>query len=228
MTPVFAVTHPDSHMTHCRQPERCPCELAIATGVSGARTSRPPARARRASMGRMPWPRLKMWPGASARPGEHVVGRRERAIERSEQQRRIQIALNRAIEPDALPRFVERRAPVGADHGAARLAQLAEDRACAHAEVNRGHVVAASASNIRPRVRQDELAVVARVQCADPRIEHLHGVHAGLDLRDQIVGDDVGQQRAEPVPRGRMRRTSAPSCGRSCSDGPLRSHTKPA
>ncbi len=33
----------------------------------------------------------------------------------------------RAIEADALPRLVERRAPVGADHVAAGFAQLARE-----------------------------------------------------------------------------------------------------
>ena len=56
---------------------------------------------------------------------EHVVGGREHPIERAEQQRRIEVALDRAIGADALPRLVERRAPVGADHVAAGVAQLA-------------------------------------------------------------------------------------------------------
>ena len=49
----------------------------------------------------------------------------------------------RAIEADALPRLVERRAPVGADDVAAGLAQLAEDRAGADAEMDRRHAASA-------------------------------------------------------------------------------------
>ena len=52
-------------------------------------------------------------PAAGAR--QHIVGRRERPIERAEQQRRIEIALDGAVEADALPGLVERRPPVGAD-----------------------------------------------------------------------------------------------------------------
>src|SRR5207249_2188074 len=74
--------------------------------------------------------------GPSAGALQHIVGGPEHAVERSEQQRRIEIALDAAIEPDALPRFVERRAPVGADDVAARAPQLAQNRPRADAEVN--------------------------------------------------------------------------------------------
>src|SRR5437773_6736189 len=48
---------------------------------------------------------------ASARAREHVVGGGEGAIEWAEQQRRIKIALNRAVRSDPLPRFVQRDPP---------------------------------------------------------------------------------------------------------------------
>ena len=69
----------------------------------------------------------------------------------------------------------------------ARLAHLAENRAGADAEMNRRHVERRERLEDAARVGQDELAVVARVQRADPRVEDLHGVDAGLDLRHQIV-----------------------------------------
>ncbi len=49
-------------------------------------------------------------------------------------------------------------------------------------------------------VGQDELAIIVRVQRADPRVEHLHDVHARVDLREEIVGDDVRQKLAEAMP----------------------------
>ena len=91
-------------------------------------------------------------PGPAAGALEHVVGCGERAIERAEQQRGIEVALNRPIEADALPRFVERGAPVGADHVTARLAQLGENRAGADAEMNRRHVECAQARSKMRRV----------------------------------------------------------------------------
>ena len=44
---------------------------------------------------------------------------------------------------------------------------------------------------------QDELAVVGGVERADPRIEHLHGVHAGVDLRDQVVRQSTSAIRSQ-------------------------------
>src|ERR687898_1070829 len=63
----------------------------------------------------------------SARAFEDVVGSRQHAIERRQQQRRIEIALDSAIVADAIPRFVERDTPVGADHIAAGVAQILKD-----------------------------------------------------------------------------------------------------
>ena len=88
-------------------------------------------------------------PRPSAGALEHFVGRGDDAIERAEQHRGIQVALDAAIEPDALPGFVERRAPVGADHVAARGTQLAENRAGADAEMDRRHARGRHLSKIR-------------------------------------------------------------------------------
>ena len=58
----------------------------------------------------------------------------------------------RAVGADALPRLVERRAPVGADDVAAGLAQLGEDRAGADAEMDRRHAVRARGASKMRRV----------------------------------------------------------------------------
>ena len=121
-----------------------------------------------------------MWPGPSARAFEHIVGAGEDAFERPEQPGRIEVALNGAVVPDPLPRVVQRDAPVGADDVAARLANLAQDRARADAEMDRRHVVGRERVEDAAGVGQDELAVVAGIQRADPRVEHLDGVDAGL------------------------------------------------
>src|SRR5262245_7827870 len=65
------------------------------------------------------------WP--SSRALEHLVRLGEDAIERSEENCRIEVALHRAIEPDAFPRLSERRAPVGANHIAAGLPDFRKD-----------------------------------------------------------------------------------------------------
>src|SRR5712671_733033 len=70
---------------------------------------------------------------------QHVVNRLEDAFDRREQDRRIEVALHRAVVADAFPRLVNRRAPVGADDVAARVPNLAQDRAGTDAEMNRRH-----------------------------------------------------------------------------------------
>ena len=136
----------------------------------------------------------------SARPREHVVGCRKHPIERTEEHRGIQIPLNRAVEADAPPRFVERRPPVGADDVAAGVAQVAENGTRADAEVNRGHAVRGQPFKDPPGVGQDELAIVAPAQRPHPGIEDLHGVDTCFNLRHQVVADDIGQQLTETVP----------------------------
>ena len=97
--------------------------------------------------------------------------------------RGIEVALNGVIAADRFPGVVDRRAPIDADHVAARLAELPENRARADAEVNRGHSERRDAVEDALGVRQDELAVVARVELSYPGVEHLHRVDAGFDLR---------------------------------------------
>ncbi len=143
-----------------------------------------------------------MCPGRPPARAEQLVGRREDPIDRTEEQRRIEVALDRAVRSDALPGLVERRAPVGADHVAARFAQLVEDRSGADAEMNRRDACRRDAIEDFFRVRQDEFAVVSGVERAHPRVEHLDAVDSGLDLCHQVVADDVRDQIAEAMPRG--------------------------
>ena len=138
-------------------------------------------------------------PAAGAR--EDLVGRGKHALERPQQQRRVEISLDTAIGADALPRFVQRRAPVGADHVAAGLAQQIENRAGAHAKMNRRHAGRRDAREDFRGVRQDELAVVGRIQRTDPRVEYLHAVDPRFDLRNQVIADDLRDEVAETMPR---------------------------
>src|SRR5438309_14103 len=109
-------------------------------------------------------------PEPSVRARQHVVGGGEDAIEWTEQERRVEIALDGAIGADALPRDVERRSPVGADDVAAGITQIAQNRTGADAEMNRRHAEPAFARGSGAaggdaienllRVREDELAIV--------------------------------------------------------------------
>ena len=78
------------------------------------------------------------------------------------------------------------------------------------------------------RVGQRELAIVGGAQRPDPRVEHLHRVDAGFDLRAR----DSRRRRRRTCRRADATlpdgRTSATSCVRSCSSGRPRSRTTPA
>src|SRR5205085_7791012 len=65
---------------------------------------------------------------SSAGTLQHIVGRGEHAIERREQKRGIEIALDRAVVSDTVPGFVERNPPVGANDVAARGALIGKNR----------------------------------------------------------------------------------------------------
>src|SRR5437016_14366561 len=83
---------------------------------------------------------------------QHIVGRPDCAVERTEQYSRIEVALHGAIEPDAHPRFVQRCPPIDADYGPARLTQLTEDGARADAEVNGRYAVTLETLEDVPRM----------------------------------------------------------------------------
>src|SRR5262245_4928930 len=112
---------------------------------------------------------------STSRPCEHIVGGGENTIDRSQEERGIQIALNSTIGSDAIPGFVKWRAPVGANDGSACVAQVTEYRPCPYTEMNGGGVVRGERVEDPFGVGQDEFAVIVRVQGTHPRIEHLHG-----------------------------------------------------
>ncbi len=141
-------------------------------------------------------------PGAPAGAAKDVLGSGEQAIGWSEQERRVEIALDAPVVAHDRPGLVERDPPVDTDHVAAGLAHVAEERRRPDAEVNRGHAERAKGIEDARGVRLDELAVVARAERADPGVEHLHGLDAGFDLRGEVVAHHRRELLAEAVPRG--------------------------
>src|SRR5215471_7919703 len=73
--------------------------------------------------------------GTAAGAFEDVVGRRENAVERTQQQCRVEVALDGPAGADTLPGVVEVNPPVGANDIAARRTQLAEYGGGPHAEM---------------------------------------------------------------------------------------------
>src|SRR6267142_965448 len=98
--------------------------------------------------GRMPCPRLKMWPG--------------RPPTRRKQHGRIQISLHRDV-PEAVPGLDQIDAPVETDDIPSRLPHRAKEASGLGSEVDEGRP-GGDAPDDAPCVRQDELAVVGRIE----------------------------------------------------------------
>src|SRR5207237_10826813 len=64
----------------------------------------------------------------SACAAQHFVSSGEDTLDRAKQHRGIEVALNAVVVTDLRPRFIERLAPVNANHFASRRRELADDR----------------------------------------------------------------------------------------------------
>ena len=163
----------------------------------------------------MPWPRLKMWPGRPARALEDtsVAGEDPSSGPRSSVGSRLPwIARSCA---DRAPRLRRAACASRRRSRAAGLALLAEDRCRCRCRSGSTGTPVGSAIEDAARVGQDVLAVVVRVQRADPRVEQLHGLDAGLDLRARGSRRTTRRACSQNRATARVRRTSAPWCARS-------------
>ena len=140
-------------------------------------------------------------PGPAAGAAQHVVHALEQALARREEQRRVEVALQRRRRRRASRRAsssgVRQSTPITLPP-ASRCAR--QQVAGAGAEVDLRHVEVGERVEDAPDVRQHVLAVVGLVERADPGVEELQRLGARLDLRAQVVGDDVGEQPGQPVP----------------------------
>ncbi len=80
-----------------------------------------------------------MCPGRPATRLKDIVGRRQQSVARPAQPDWIEVSLDRMRCADRLPRVVDVLTPVDADHIAARLDQIRQDRRGADAEMNQRH-----------------------------------------------------------------------------------------
>src|SRR6266511_897437 len=76
---------------------------------------------------------------AACRTPQDICRALEQPIARSEQQRRIEVPLHRAVGADALPRLVQWNPPIGAEDIATGLTHVAKNRARVDAEMNGRH-----------------------------------------------------------------------------------------
>src|SRR5205085_3728472 len=115
----------------------------------------------------------------------------------------VEVALDGHVA-EARPGFVQTDAPVEADHVAARLLHEFQQPGGARAEVYDGDA-GRDVSDYVARVRQDVLAVVVLAQSADPGVEDLDGLRAGLDLRVEVAREGARDGRHHGVPGARVR-----------------------
>ena len=151
--------------------------------------------------GRMPWPRLKMWPGPRAGALQQLMHAHAQLGKRSEQHRRIQIALHRRPVADVHPGLVDVDAPVDAHHVAAGGVQLAEKARRAGAEVDHRNARRANALDQRARIRRHVANVIVRPQRAHPAIEHLNDARARGHLQHGERAQHVHQLAHQAAPQ---------------------------
>ena len=77
--------------------------------------------------------------GAARGATQDLLGGAVRPMARTEEQRRIEVALDGPVGPNRAPRLVQRNAPVGADDVAAGRRQIRQDGRRAGAEMNCRH-----------------------------------------------------------------------------------------
>ena len=119
----------------------------------------------------------------------------------TEQERRVEIALDGVGRAELFPGDVDGEAPVDADDVAAGRGQVRENRGRPGAEMNGRDVGRFQGREDLGGMRAGELAVVLGRERPDPRVEDLDGLGARFDLRHDEGADHLGQAVAQPVPR---------------------------
>ena len=121
-----------------------------------------------------------------------------------EQQRRVEVALQRPARPHAGGGDVQRQPPVDPDDVGAGLAHRAQQLAGADPEVDARQAGVGQPLQHAGGVREHQLAVVALRERTGPGVEELHGVDAGVDLGAQERQRRVGEGGAQRVPGVRL------------------------
>src|SRR5919109_948941 len=113
--------------------------------------------------------------GPSAGSVEDRLRRRLHPLPRTEEQRGVEVPLH---------------APVVADHVSAGRGHRLQQVRRARPEVDRGR---GDAAENPLRIGRDELLIVVDAECADPAVEELDRVGAGLDLRADVAEERLAQ-----------------------------------
>src|SRR5947209_11322131 len=116
-----------------------------------------------------------------------------------EQRNRVKITHNSFVVPNALPGLIEPNAPINANHIPTGSAHQLEQRRGAGAETDYWRS-RRETFNHTPRMRQNVFAIIVHAKTADPRIEELHRLRSGSNLRVQIFCQRAGYQSHHRVP----------------------------
>ena len=151
--------------------------------------------------GRIPWPRLKIWPGREPVRFSSSWTRIFQLGKRREQHGRIQVALDRGAIADVHPGLVDVDAPIDPHHVAAGGVQFAEKSSRAGAEVNHRNAGGADALDQRAGIRRDIADIIVGAERAHPAIEHLDGARAGGHLAEREGSQHVHQLAHQAAPQ---------------------------
>src|SRR3989440_5421324 len=100
----------------------------------------------------------------------------------SKERRGVEVALNGALLPDAVPCRIERQTPIDADYVPAGRGKIFEEARGSGTEVNQRHSGFGRARQYTFGMRLDVGAVIVRRGASDPAVEELQSVCAGARL----------------------------------------------
>ena len=160
--------------------------------------------------GRIPWPRLKMWPVPARRCGavEHPPGALAQLRPRRKEHHRVEVALNRHVAAQPLPASGQVDPPVDADDVAAGLTDQRQHAAGVGAKVNDRHAGLPRDLDRPPAVGQHQTPVVVRAELAHPTVEQLQRLRSGPRLRQQVLAHNLGSASPSTAPTAPVRSSS--------------------
>ncbi len=161
--------------------------MALSTGVCG----------------RMPCPRLKMWPGRPAAISSICCTRRRSSCRSASSDAGVEVALDRL---DRCRWPARRRRVACASRRRPRAASLGQQRIqdrIAGREVDHRNTGSKTGDDLL-HIGQHVLPIVVHAQAADPGIEQLHGLSTGGDLGIQVAGDGAGETLHQCLPGTRV------------------------
>src|ERR1035438_523567 len=123
---------------------------------------------------------------------------------RSEEGDGIEIALHRMAVPDGAPAFVEGLPPIEADDVGSGGSHGAEKSRCLDAEVDYRHAQFLHGADEAFGSLESIVAVVGGAERADPTVEDLDDISAGLHLQAAVLGQYDDQLVQEQAPRERI------------------------